>query len=148
MKDARRRLGLSPRVPRANRERHAGPGPKGAPPGRVDRMLGIRYGQGGDWAWGDPDLHRCFVWLRGRSTSFGGSRFSSHFGTPDFDIFLKSYLFPVEDSGVTEIVLDIHEGRQDRERLERRRALAAEAEHMEFLARCDRRRSRKKKRKR
>ena len=111
-------------------------------------MLRIRYRDRGDWPGESVGRAESHSWLSGRSAAFGRSRFSSHFGTPGFDIFLKSHLFPMEDAGVTGIVLDIHEGRQDRERLEGWRALAEDAEHREFLARCDRRRKRKTGRKR
>jgi len=107
-------------------------------------MLRIRYIDGGDWLGLEFGPVECFQWHFGKSSVFGGQKYSSHFGTPDFDIFFKSYLFPTEDGGVTDIVINIHESRQDRERLDRRMALLADAEHRELLARCDRRRNRKK----
>ena len=80
------------------------------------------------------------------SRIFNGRRLSRHFGTKEFHFFLKSYLFPVEDSGVTEIVLDIHEGRHDWDHRENRRALDEEAGEAEVAARCGRRMNRKKRR--
>ena len=100
-------------------------------------MLMIRY-QNVTTHWLDEDIRaNGFGYYTDRHAVFGGGYFSRHFGITLFDIFYKSYLFPIEDRIVTAIVCDIYEDRQEVELELQERAVDDEYEFRLFEKRLN-----------
>lgn len=72
------------------------------------------------------------------------NHFSRHFGATLYNFFYKSYLFPLEDWTITEIVCNIHEQKQIIEAIEDDRAIEQEAEDLVIEKRYNRRLDKKK----
>ena len=111
-------------------------------------MLTINYNLEGERLDQSARLQSGFQHATNRSKPFNGLAFSRHFGEPLYNFLLLSYLLPLEDRVVTDIVVSIHQNREERDWFQNKKALEADAEREAFLARCDRRLNRKARRRR